>query len=285
MKLFRRANLLYGLLYQLERRIDDAKKNLKPIIKKTSKHKTPRVFIGSTLPVTDLDGSTDDGWLKWYPSGGFQVRDRRYLSSLDAIVSRNAAWAVSQGYEGFETFLKDISASYLYRNKSKANSTKLTKFNDAPASSGLLLSKLEYWRAFVTYSCRGGRNNKKYFALLRNLAPGLSQGEVTNNRNLDLPKWYGAASEVRHAVTHADFELKPERWDGLTDDLKILSQLWFPCKMKSGRRLLNLSIKHAERDLRTFCEYGFMIFKHLSKTRDYDWDIFEKGFKVGKSEP
>jgi hypothetical protein len=93
MKLYRRAHVIAGLLSLLARQLDDVQKQLSRNIQNKT-HDLPAAFMGMSLPIIDLTGKTDDGWLLHYASGGFSVADEEYVNALDAITRRNrtAAW-------------------------------------------------------------------------------------------------------------------------------------------------------------------------------------------------
>ena len=283
MKLFQRAHVVYGLLHLMNEETTRLAKRIREAIA-SKQDEMPIILTGLSIPIIDLTGKTDHGWPLKYASGGFSVQDEQYVAALEALVSRNASWAVSQVYEAFETFLKDILAYYFMVNPSDAVPGKVAKFDGDQKSGGLAKNSFEYWRAYVGYVGHG-TNNSGLFKLARALAPKLQQTEANKPLGIFLLDWYVAASKARHAVTHADFEVKPDEWNSMTEEQMLLSQQWFPCRMDDGRRLLDVSPDHAERAIRMFLQYAFTIFKFLSDVKGYDWNIFERGFKTGPSRP
>lgn len=282
-ELFRRAHVLYGLLHVLSSQLDVTKKQLRAAIDKKVTE-LPTILTSVSLAVIDLTGKTDHGWPLNFAAGGFSAADAEYIEALDAVLARNASWAESQTYEAFETFLKDVLACFLTANPSEAKPADLSKFNMDAKSSGLTPASFEYWRGFVSYIGRG-RNNSGFFKLARRFAPNLSMAEESNQLGLNLPDWFAAASEMRHAVTHADFEVEPNRWDPLSQNQKTLLQLFFPCRIRNGKRMLAATVAKAEQAIRMFLQYAFTVFKFLSMSKSYDWDIFSRGFRIGSTRP
>ena len=269
-ELFGRLNFLYGLLRLLSNQLQNFERTLRK--KFEGEAGLPKwLLLGSSIPFTDLTGETDEGWLKYRPSGGFLVSGEQYIEAAKIIVRRNSAWTVSQGYEAFETFLLDAAAAFLFANQGEADRKKLHKFVTLARRDGLVPSHRRFWQSFVRRFYRG-KDNAKILGLLRSIASDLADAERDNNRGLDLRRWYRAASIVRHAVTHSDRAIEDP--SGLSEE-----STWFPCECRDGKRVLALDPKNAEQSLRTFAEYGFLVFKYLSQVQGYEWDILEKGFK------
>jgi hypothetical protein len=285
MKLYRRAHVIAGLLSLLARQLDDVQKQLSRNIQNKT-HDLPAAFMGMSLPIIDLTGKTDDGWLLHYASGGFSVADEEYVDALDAVVRRNAAWATSQMYEAFETFLKDILSLHFENRPVDADATVLAKFMAKHPPVSATMSPDE-WRHFVQFAARGksGKDNEGLFMMARQIAPSLERGETDNHLRVNLIDWYMGASKARHAVTHGDFEIKPGEWDALTERQMILCHTWFPCRVADGRRVLNLDKARAENAIKMFLQYAFTVFKFLSQTVGHDWDIFSRGFSTGVAKP
>ncbi len=271
--LFQRLNLINGLLFFLEARSTDVR-NLVTQSLKNNRERLPTVFTSCSLSVLDLSA------VKYAPcaSGGFMAKDQSYIDAIDEIVRRNSAATVSQAYEAFETYLKDQLANFYFAHPADADSKKLSDFGADKKAVGLDSTQLSYWRAYVTYACHGSINNDKYFRLIRKLAPDFATAEKSNVREIELTEWYAAASEVRHAVTHADFTIKPARIDGWNSDRRRNLFAWFSVEPKVplvGNRL-RIDRKCAERALSIFGDYAFQVFKHLSLAKRYKWDLFNE---------
>ena len=121
----------------------------------------------------------------------------------------------------------------------------------------------------------GGKNNSNILKLLRKLAPGLVEAEAKNSRDIDLREWYNASWVVRGAVTHSHMRL-PENHQAKLEAWPTC----FPCESEDNRRILNLETKNATNSLEVFIAYGFQVFKFLSKTADYKWDILGESLET-----
>ena len=210
-----------------------------------------------------------------YATGSFHAQDQEYIDSLAELVRQNSAVAISQGYEAFETFLKEQLSVYYHINQSDADTQRLQKFNTSRKVAGLNASQLEYWRAFVLHACYGSTNNDKYFKLLRDHAPGFATIEKTNPKGIDLTEWYNAVSEVRHAVTHAYFTIKRARISTWPQSRLDNLFAWFPVEPVALAQGHKLRINHqtAQTALSYVSEYAFQAFKHLSIAKGYKWDM------------
>ena len=75
------------------------------------------VFSGASLVIRDLTEWPESGWARYYPSGKFSSKGEEYFELIKVLLAREYAWTVSQAYEAFERFLKDISATFLCENQ------------------------------------------------------------------------------------------------------------------------------------------------------------------------
>ena len=144
-------------------------------------------------------------------------------------------------------------------------------------------TSLDEWRSLLRRACRG-KDNSDLFALARQLAPDLEKIEVKNGL-VNLKDWYAVASKMRHAVTHADYEIKTDQWKDLNERQQMLCEIWFPFKMNGERRVLSLDKARMDNAVRMFLQYAFQIFKFLSQANGLDWNIFVRGFNTGKVKP
>lgn len=270
-----RLNFVSGLLSLLTNCLDNYGKLLRGTLNKDGKDLS-WMMSGKSIPLTDLTGPTDNGWLYHYASGSFSAKGEEYLRMADVIVRRESAWAVAQGYEAFETFLKDSLAAFFLHTPSAADQNRL-RDSDKRAMCSCDRSRISYWRQFARAAYRG-RNNQELLKALRRCAPGLAHAERDNTRGIDLVKWYAAAAAARHAVTHAHLRIRANASAHIAPG----DNVFFPCKTEDGERILNLTEEHADKCLETFAEYAFQVFKYLSKATNDEWDILGKGFKPGK---
>ena len=270
MVLWGRLNFISGMLFILSNYTDNYRDALRRKYGEGRKDLS-WLMCGKSVPITDLTGPTDNGWLYHYPSGGFSAQGEEYLSSADVIVRRESAWVVAQGYEAFETFLKDSLAVFFLHAPSTADSKKLQEF-DRRDNCSADRSTTAYWRQFVGETYRG-RNNQEILKALRQHAPGLAEAEKDNTRNIDLVKWYASAGAARHAVAHSNMRLNASGLSHIPPD----DSVYFPFEDKDGEKVLNLGQKQADKCIETFAEYAFQVFKYLSKATNDEWDILEKG--------
>ncbi|MDP3014097.1 MAG: hypothetical protein Q8M92_07650 [Candidatus Subteraquimicrobiales bacterium] len=265
-EIFKKLNSINGLLHHLENQLGNFRKMFTEGIKK-SKFDLSNVFVGSALVISDITEWPEDGWRIHYSTGSFHTRGEEYLALVDVLVQREASWAVSQGYESFETFLYDIVATFLANNVDKADSKKLGKARTP-------IDTLEDWKQFVRKSYRG-KQNKEIFKYFRDLAPDLTKAEKHNNRQVDLSEWYSVVTEVRHAATHSNLVIKSVRITGWPKKRIAILNKFFPGELEGTGYILHLNRKNAEETLRGFAEYAFIIFKCLSNSVGYDWQIFK----------
>jgi hypothetical protein len=277
-ELFAKLNVLYGLLFHLESQLNNFRKSLMHQLEK-SRFDLSVIAAGSALVIRDLTEWPEDNWACYYPTGSFTTRGEEYLQVTDILLSRESAWAVSQAYEAFETFLKDITAAYLYNHPDRADEDALKKNVSTLKKSGLKPSDIEYWRKFVRLTYRSGAKTLEY---LRKLAPEIDKAEQHNNRAIDMSTWFEVVSKVRHATTHADLLIKSTRTSTFSKTADSLLKQYFPGNLIDVGYKLELNREAAKMAFNFFAEYAFLVFKCLSMKQGYDWqELLKRSKKSG----
>jgi len=271
-EIFERINSLYGLLVLLNNQLNNFQEMLKYNIAEESGDLSA-IWVGTSIVARDLTEWPEHGWANYYPSGKFVARGEQYLGLIEVLVYRESAWSISQGYEAFETYLKDTVAVYLFENQAASDAKKLEKFKKDSRSHMLKESDLEFWKAFIRYALQG---NRFFLNYVRQIAPSLQDAEERNNRVLDLVKWYEVVTKVREASTHSNFIIKAEKMHSWTERHKEILETHFSGRFNNGNYSLMLKLDNAEAALKLFVEYAFAIFKSLSIALNHNWQIFRK---------
>jgi hypothetical protein len=270
-RLFDRLNVINGLAHHLAWQLQTFKattqSNLSELAKKDGD--VPVLWGATSLPVSDL--TQPAGAVERYASGGFDTRNEEYLQLADALIRRNSAWAIAQGWEVHESFLFDLLAIYLSSHPSLASADYLTKFSKRHNGSAPVSAT--DWGEFARMY--RGRSNKDLLHQLRVLAPNFALGEDSNWRSLNLACWYRALSRVRHAITHSDLVLSSEDLAAVRSEGKEFLEL-FPGVEVGGAYELRVSLESAELILTLLAEHGFLAFKSISLAAGYDWDVLGK---------
>lgn len=270
--LFVQLNLLNGLLFHLNNQLDLFKKMLKEEWKDSGLDMSD-LGAGTALVIRDVTEWPVDGWARYYPSGKFMSIGKEFFQVSDQLIGRAALQTISQAYEAFETFIKDLVAYYLHKHQDRAQPEKIKKLHRKVEKKSCDPKDLDYWQRFVRLAYR---NNEDLFGYLRILSSGVEEAEKRNNRALDLTEWYAIVSEARHATTHSNGIIKNTRMIGWTSDKVELLKRFIPgIEINSGYKM-SPSFKEAEQSLVIFAEYGFALFKILSNTKDYNWNILKK---------
>ncbi len=261
--LFKRLNLLQGLLEHQQHSFD----MLEEMLRRRFPSGMPEQFVlWTSLPVRDLTGTGES-----FPSGAYEASRDEYLTEGRRIISRAAAYTFAQAYEAFETFLLDTAGTVLSVDPAKADATLQTKFETKKVRADR--ASLDYWTAYARFAFRG-EDNKKVLGFLRLQALALARAEQQGNiANVELTLWFAAASEVRHAVTHADSLLKKAA-PAVTDHGP-----WFPREATLQGSRVAMQPENTQRSISTFVEYAFLIFKCLSQQLGLDWNVLPFGIR------
>lgn len=257
--LFDRLATLNGMLLLLSNQLD----NFENLWRRSFREQDADINLslaGFTLGISDLTDSPAPHVRGWYPVGSFIARGEEYLSTSRVLISRETSWTVAQGYEAFETFLKDLSAHLFVAHpelidvaKADLQAANLSEMKDAVRR--LRWSTFEFTKAF-------GRISRR-----------LAEAELSNNRGIYIPDWHAAFAEVRHAATHSDFLVKKTRLARMSAQSQTLLRRNFRGSDSKDGYTLVITTEQAKAALELTGEYSFLVFKCLSIEKGYEWNI------------
>lgn len=282
-KFFNRIAFLRGSLYHMELNITrDAKEFLENWEK--SNLKKPSVALFSTLIISDITGPTDKGWgYNYQTSSDYIVDFENYKNKTYDLTIQFSHFIVAQSYEAFETYLKNILASFFSIRpeigfeiiaKYKKQDNPFTRFFKM---IGLIKlrnkdSKKMDWGQEIR-KIPLGTNNEVLFKSLRSITKKICDFEVNNNKELDLKTWYKQYSIVRHSITHANGTLQKSRYNCIAR--RDVFDNYFPSIVDEHFCKLAIDRNHAEYICKLITEYAFQIFKFLSIEVEEDWMILK----------
>lgn len=168
-------------------------------------------------------------------------------------------FCVSQSFEAFETFLKDILTSYLVSDKMFVNNnTKLreldtTNFQTCRADIHKLLRK-------------DNQYNKQLFKWLYKIDPELLKHEQVNFLYFDFVEWNIVLTEVRHSIVHSNSILTKQRINHWTDfQNRLLHQLFVKKETEQG--IILSSYENYDYIIKIIAQHGQLIYDRI-KTRN-----------------
>lgn len=210
-------------------------------------------FSGTALVISDWTGQTDNGWKKKFPTGVQKsTLKETYAVEIEKVLSREFGLAYAQCYEAFETLLKDLTYEKIFSDQ------KFVK---------LLDPKKNYSRE----SLRGG---DEIFKLIKKAGgPSFSKYSKDNNHNFRFKELFEVLSEVRHAITHSQGELKTEKIPNNKYHRQLFEHLFELNKINGELLYLKLDYKTLDQLIVYLAEFGFQIFKILSEEDKCDWKI------------
>jgi hypothetical protein len=273
--LFYHLNTLNGLLFTLENQLKGFDKLYRDFISKSSIDIT-RIFSGNSLVIRDLTGWTEEGFVKQYPSGKFISKGEEYFKLIMVLLARESAWTVSQAYEAYEKFLKDILATFLLENQYIAATKKVEKFESNKKTHNLKKIPISFWRAYLDYHYKTNKDKLKF---IRKICPEISKSETQNNREINLTEWFDVVEELRHSATHSYFIIKTDKMKNWSKGKREILKKYFSGNNTDQGYKLDITKDEATFCLELFSEYSFQIYKMMSISRGYDWNILQKGKK------
>jgi hypothetical protein len=268
--LFKKLAILDGMLQTVENQLD----NYKPYFKNfLGENNIPEddVIAGYSLVIKDLTIRPVTRFAGFYPVGNFITTGEEYLKFSNNFLAHESAWTISQGYESFETYIKDLTACHLWINNTKADQEKLKITSGKPKIPSLDPKNIDYWNKSV----RDARNkNSELLKNLRTLSNEIDDYEKQNVRKIDLSQWFNVLEKVRNATIHSNGIIKKDEYNKLTPEERLLFPRLFTGTVLNDGCHLNLNPVEVEDNLRLIAEYGYVIFKCLSKLNNYNWNIF-----------
>ena len=271
--LFYHLNALNGLLFTLDGQLTSFDKLYRDSISEAS-FDISIIFSVSTLAIRDLTEWPESGVAIYhYTPGGFSTKGEEWLKLIKVFLARESAWTVSQAYETFETFLKDVSAISILENQGLVDTNHVEKFEVNKRSKNLTKKDFAFWREYIEYSYN---KNEEILKFIRKICPDISKGEKENNRAIDLTEWFAVVGEVRNSATHSDFIIRAHKMKNWSRKQRDILNKYFSGIYENQEYKLNITIKDATFCLELFSEYAFQIYKFLSISRGYDWNILQK---------
>lgn len=257
--LFHRLVVLTGLVHIVE---DQLKGYRRLFTSQFDEVDAGHVIAGFNLIVWDIAPREGDQPRQWRPVSSFSAGGQHYFELTDLFIKREASWTVTQTYEAFESFLKDVLATFLSRNPQASHTISLRRPRDPSDTAS--------WRALL----RSARwNSIALLASLRLLAPSIGVREAANDRQMHMSEWHQVLQEVRHAATHSDMRIRHDRIAEWPPARKRLLRRKFPGETQDGDYVLKVTREAAQAAIQTAADYAFLIFKCLSQRCDYDWAI------------
>lgn len=221
-------------------------------------------LISTTIIMGDLTGKHDNGWKINFPTG---FSTKLHVEDIDIhfekLIHIQCMREIAFSYEILESYLYDITACFLFVNKSKYCDI-IKKYKLEAENLSSLQNAIRKLRR---------KNNKDLFKLIRSINPTFDQAETNNLEEINLKEWYQVLSFIRHGIIHSDFTIKKGK-NNITDNhLKILKR-FITFKETDDGYHLKLTNKQADKLVTFITEYGFLVFKSFSTEGGYEWKIF-----------
>ncbi len=214
-KFISRLGLYDGLIYQ-------NKKHLADIIstyKKTSKQISPDLFLpmfGSKLVYRNvLTRKLEIAYSHF-------VDNRNIEESIAELNLLFCNMCISQCYEAFETYLKDVVALNLLDTPSLAISL----------DKGIITTNFKNCRDSLDRAkWKTRKYNKHLFSLLYKLNPKIRNIESDNIIRFNFGEWYIVFSDIRHSIIHSNSNIETTSTKGYSKFQKeILNKLFLTSK-------------------------------------------------------
>ena len=228
-------------------------------------------ILGSTIAIRDL--SIENESEDYYNLHPVETKYEIYLKDLekfnDKLIKKNCAYFLAQSYEALEKFLNEVITQYILRNRPLE-----FVFDSLNADLTFDATKAE-----LKKEKRSNNGNKYLLKILRKISTEYKNLELKNWRNLNLIDWYDIYSEIWHAVTHKSQILEKEIVENFSSRKSELMDYYFPCEETELGYLINIDHIRTSDLITLTAEYGFIVFKTLSKVENLNWEFLKKLYK------
>lgn len=164
-------------------------------------------------------------------------------------------FCVSQSFEAFETFLKDILASYFISNKTFVDNN--VKLQDLDTSN------FQACRADIYKLLRkDNKYNKQIFSWLYKIDPNLKKHEQTNFLQFDFIEWNTVLTEVRHSIVHSNSILAKAKTYNWTDfQMRLLKELF--TGIETEQEVMLSAYENHDYIIRIIAQHGQLIYDRI----------------------
>ena len=209
----------------------------------------------SSLIISDWTGPTDSGWALFYGTGFSKVTYKKdYKKEIQRIISLECAYSFAQCFEALETFLKDCVFVKIHFDKKY-----LTKL------------KQRIRKDFDRKTFHGG---EKLYSAIKLACNNIFQtSSEKNNRNIKFREFWSTISIVRHSITHSGSKIKIDDFQKSKYHFAIFKYFFNYSKIDKEIIKVEFDSKKFEGALRAIAEYAYQIFKSLSITDGFKFNI------------
>ena len=276
---FEKINFLFGSFILLDNQLDNYsnlwKKHIKDI------NLSPEFIVNaSCLLMQDIMEKSTNPFPKKYISGMFEIKSAKYFNHLKEIKFREASWCVSQAFEAFIEFIKNIIYTTHKFNPNCITNKQRIKFEKNEHTNSQ--DKNNYLFNYVKYTYN---YNKQLIPFFKNFSKIFKEYYKKNSSSVNYQTWFNLITKVRNATVHNEMIIKPEKLNYNSNN-KLIVDKYFPVNLLEKGYLLQLTSNNVRINLETFSEFGFLIYKSLSTELNYDlYNLIEpKPFIHKKSE-
>ncbi|WPV02828.1 hypothetical protein SNE26_13655 [Mucilaginibacter sp. cycad4] len=196
------------------------------------------------------DLSQLEGGSNLYPTGNsYELTTDNLDDEIVRILSYVSCLTLSQIFDAFESFLKNIIAETICHNPHIQKKIKIVFQNDDFISIRNELYRIQ------------GSNNKGFIKTIRGTSPFFKSHERNNIWKRDMSNWFDLIAIIRHIVVHRRQNVPGDFMEAMTKkNLKKLFQNNFSLK----KNLLLLNPYNADEIINNLLEYAHLIYKSLS---------------------
>ncbi len=248
---------LFTRTLELRHIVSHLKSVLKNSIKSFEKIENIDFISGSALVITDWTGPTDNGRDLVNHTGIRKITYKdKYVQEVEEILSYEFCYAFSQSFEALERFFKDC----IY-----------AKIKDDIEFCRVL--KIENRDDFQRKDIPGG--DKLFNWIKKACNPLFEEFSARNNKDFRFKEYWTFLSQTRHSIVHSNSIIRIEKIKITDYHFSIFERLFDYQVIDSKNFKLKLDYYKLDILLNRLVEFGFQVFKMLSKNENLNWNILK----------
>lgn len=203
-----------------------------------------KFISGSALIISDWTGPTDNGWEINFHTGATRTTIKEnYSVEVNRIISSECCLAYAQAFEALEKYLKDC-VYYKLKND--------TFFMEVIKCEGSITREM----------IPGGDQLFKW--ITKACGTSFKESSLKNNKNIRFKQFWSVLSEVRHAVTHSNSNVKISKINKSAYHFTVFEHLFNYAIIDDKTYHVELDYKRLERVIKYVAEFGYQIYKCFS---------------------
>lgn len=193
---------------------------------------------------------------------GYSLNTKNLPTEVTRLLSYISCLTITQVFEVFESFLKNILSEIIYQNPPLTHELKLPNIYNSFQEIRKDIFKIQ------------GTSNKGFIKVLRKISPFFKKHESNNIWDKNMSHWFDLIARIRNLVVHSRLVISPEFEDYINEvHRKVLFTQHFTIYESNATKKIELTPYQAHSITHHLFEYAHLIYKSVSIDFNLDMDF------------